>query len=132
LQARGLEIKERIYRPFLVFVIHQELSGLEHDALSIFVQEHIATCSRLIQHWNIKYRHHGTWLMVRQSFSSALLLLAAQKAGLAEVQEIPLKETLQLTLRTLRYWEKEAPDLGVSRLILESIMQELGLLSVLS
>lgn len=69
--------------------------------------------------------------MVRQSFSSALLLLAAQKAGLAEIQEVPLKETLQLTLGTLRYWEKEAPDLGASRLILESIMQELGLLSVL-
>lgn len=127
LQARALEIRERIYRPFLFLVIHQELARSTLTPLRPFVQEHTATCLRLIRQWNIRHRHHGTWLMIRQSFASALLLVAARKAGLSEVSEEQCEEAVQMSLSTLRYWEKEAPDLRASRLILEDIVQALDM-----
>lgn len=61
--------------------------------------------------------------MVRQSFTSALLLVAARKAGLSEVSESQCEEAVQSSLSTLRYWEKEAPDLRASRLILEDVVR---------
>lgn len=127
MQARALEIKERIHRPFLYLTIHQEFTEAERSSLGPFVKTHIDTCLRLIQQWNVRHRHHGTWLMVRQSFASTLLLLAARKAGLAEVSDGRFEQALHSTMGILRYWEKEAPDLHASRLILEEIVQELCL-----
>jgi hypothetical protein len=122
LQARAFEIKERIYRPFLYLMIHKNMNPSERDTISPLVQLHAATCSRLIQQWNVRHRHHGTWLMVRQSFASALLLLAARKSGLLHEQ---YEESVRSSLFTLRFWEDEAPDLKVSRLILEDIAKQL-------
>lgn len=121
LQARGLEIQERIYRPFLYRSIHKRRDSAEQLALGPFVQLHATTCSKLIRHWNIRHRHHGTWLMARQSFTSALLLLAARISGLRETADGPCEESVQYTLSTLRFWEGEAPDLKASRLILEDV-----------
>ena len=85
LQARALEIKERIYRPFLYRLIHghHTLTSAERNAHEPQVTQHAITCTRLIQQWNIRHRHHGTWLMSRQTFAAALLLLAACKAGIS-------------------------------------------------
>jgi len=62
--------------------------------------------------------------MVRQSFASALLLMAARKAGVEQASFEACKEAVQLSLSTLRYWEQEAPDLRASRLILEAIAKD--------
>ena len=124
LQARGIEIKERIHRPFLLLMVHRDLSPTEVNALAPFVQEHINACLELIKHWNCKHRHHGTWLMVRQSFASALLLVAAHKSGV-EVATLDIcRYATQVTLATLQYWEQEAPDLRASRFILEGIRRD--------
>ncbi|KAI5456060.1 hypothetical protein BGZ63DRAFT_367757 [Mariannaea sp. PMI_226] len=125
LQARAFEIKERIYRPFLFRMIHQPLEESERATLLPLVQVHINTCIRLTQQWNVRHRHHGTWLMVRQSFASALLLMAAQKARLVGDLSKRCEESVNLTVLTLRYWEAEAPDLKASRLILEDIVENL-------
>ena len=124
LQARGIEIKERIHRPFLLLIVHRELSASEVAILMPFVQEHINACIELIQHWNCKHRHHGTWLMVRQSFASALLLVAAYKSGVEAATKDVCQRATQVTLATLRYWEQEAPDLRASRIILEGIVYD--------
>lgn len=63
--------------------------------------------------------------MARQSFASALLLLAGQKSGLREVFDGQYEESVQSSMSTLRFWEKEAPDLKACRLILEDIVQQL-------
>ncbi|KAF2109813.1 hypothetical protein BDV96DRAFT_225381 [Lophiotrema nucula] len=125
LQARGIEIKERIYRPFLHLRIHRSTDASERDALHSLVELHAVTCSKLIQQWNIRHRHHGTWLMARQSFASALLLLAARKVGLSEVSMEQCEESVQVSMSTLRFWEDEAPDLKASRLILGDIVQQM-------
>ena len=120
LQARSLEIRERIYRPFLYRSIHKQGNSTEQITLSPLVQLHASTCAKLIEHWDVRHRHHGTWFMVRQSFTAALLLLAAQSSGVV-VDEESCARSVQYTLSTLRFWEAEAPDLKASRLILEDL-----------
>ncbi|CAG5137581.1 uncharacterized protein ALTATR162_LOCUS158 [Alternaria atra] len=114
LQARAFEIKERIYRPFLYLMIHKNIEGSDRDFLRPLVQLHAATCCKLIRQWNVRHRHHGTWLMARQSFSSALLLLAARRSGLHEISKEQHEESVQFSLATLCFWEEEAPDLKAS------------------
>lgn len=123
LQARSLEIKERIYRPFLYRSIHKHRGSTEQLTLSRLVQLHAVTCSRLIHHWDVRHRHHGTWLMARQSFTSALLLLAARRSGLEAIADEQCEQSVQYTLSTLRFWEREAPDLKASRLVLENVLR---------
>ncbi|KAI6747664.1 hypothetical protein HG530_015772 [Fusarium avenaceum] len=125
LQARAFEIKERIYRPFLFRIIHQPLEESERATLQSFVQTHALTCIKLIQQWDIRHRHHGTWIMARQSFASALLLLIAQKAGLLDSLRKECEQIVNLSISTLRYWEAEAPDLKASRQVLEDIIEQL-------
>lgn len=125
LQARAFEIKERIYRPFLFRIIHQPLEESERVTLQSFVQIHALTCIKLIQQWDIRHRHHGTWIMARQSFASALLLLIAQKAGLLDSLKKECEQIVKLSISTLRYWEAEAPDLKASRQVLEDIIEQL-------
>jgi len=125
LQARALEIRERIYRPFLFRSIHRRDYVAEDQAMGRFVRLHASICAQIIQHWDIRHRHHGTWLMARQSFTSALLLLAAQRSGLREADEASCERNIQHTLATLRFWEAEAPDLKASRLILEDVSSQL-------
>ncbi|OAL54655.1 hypothetical protein IQ07DRAFT_531020 [Pyrenochaeta sp. DS3sAY3a] len=125
LQARAIEIKERIYRPFLYLMIYKTLEASERDTILPLVEVHVLTCSRLISQWNVRHRHHGTWLMARQSFACALLLLAARKTGLHEQSQERYDSSVRASLSTLRYWEDEAPDLKASRLILEDIIQQM-------
>ncbi|KAJ4245081.1 Zcf27p [Fusarium torreyae] len=125
LQARAFEIKERIYRPFLFRIIHQPLEQSGRVALQSFVENHALICIKIIQQWDVRHRHHGTWLMLRQSFTSALLLLIAQKAGLLESLRTECELSVKLSISTLRYWEAEAPDLKASRQILEDIIEQL-------
>lgn len=125
LQARFLEIRERIYRPFLYRSLHKRVDHTrddltEHALLGPLVQIHASTCAKLTRHWDVRHRHHGTWFMVRQSFTAALLLLAAQRSGII-MDEGTCERSVQHTLSTLRFWEAEAPDLKASRLILEDL-----------
>ncbi|KAJ4985190.1 vegetative cell wall protein gp1 [Stagonosporopsis vannaccii] len=125
LQARALEIRERIYRPFLFRSIHRPEHVTEDQTTSQFVRLHASICAQLIHHWDVRHRHHGTWLMARQSFTSALLLVAAQRSGIREADEASCERSIQHTLATLRFWEAEAPDLKASRLILEDVSSQL-------
>ncbi|KAL5421145.1 hypothetical protein PMIN06_007295 [Paraphaeosphaeria minitans] len=123
LQARALEIKERIYRPFLYRMIHQKgnCNFSEPNALEPFATLHAITCSKLIQQWNVRHRHHGTWLMSRQSFACALFLLAGGLAGIEVLPVAQCSDSVQASIATLKFWEDEAPDLKASRRILQDI-----------
>lgn len=128
LQARAIEIRERIYRPFLYLILHEGNEPSKYGSLEGLVQLHATTCYRLIQQWNVRHRHHGTWLMARQSFASALLLMAGRRSGLATLPEEHYEDGVQASISTLRYWEGEAPDLRASRLILEDLAREITVL----
>jgi hypothetical protein len=121
LQARALEIRERIYRPFLFRSAHKLNELAERAVMAPLLQLHASACTKLISHWDVRHRHHGTWLMVRQSFTSALLLSAGRLSGLGVVEEESCKQSIRHTLSTLRFWEAEAPDLKASRLILQDV-----------
>ncbi|KAF2009396.1 hypothetical protein BU24DRAFT_444855 [Aaosphaeria arxii CBS 175.79] len=128
LQARMIEIRERIHRPFLYLSVQMDLGDAERASLLPFVQEHTDTCLKLIRQWNIQHRHHGTWLMVRQSFSASLLLLVAYKARLVEsLTDEQFQDALGSAIATLQFWEKEAPDLQASRVILQEVVYDAGL-----
>ncbi|KAI5270037.1 hypothetical protein E4T47_06569 [Aureobasidium subglaciale] len=122
LQARTYELQERTYRPFLFFALHYDLDEATGNKVRSLAQKHSAVCVKLIRQWDIRHRHHGTWLMVRQSFNSALLLIAAHKAGLSGLPQEQFEETVRLSVSTIRYWEREAADLKASRLILQDVM----------
>ncbi|KAI5246329.1 hypothetical protein E4T42_06391 [Aureobasidium subglaciale] len=122
LQARTYELQERTYRPFLFYALHYDLDEATGNKVRSLVQKHSAVCVKLIRQWDIRHRHHGTWLMVRQSFNSALLLIAAHKAGLSGLPQKQFEETVRLSVSTIRYWEREAADLKASRLILQDVM----------
>lgn len=128
LQARAIEIRERIYRPFLYLIIHRGTELEAYSSLHRLVQLHATTCHRLIKQWNIRHRHHGTWLMARQSFAAALLLMAARKSEVFNLPEEQYEESIQSSISTLRYWECEAPDLKASRLILEDLARHITVL----
>jgi hypothetical protein len=110
-------------------MVHRPASGAEEQVQRQLVQKHISACVHLIRHWNVTHRHHGTWLMVRQSFAAGLLLVAARRSGLTvgEISDMDFMDTMRTCIATLRYWEHEAPDLRASRLILEDMTA--GLLS---
>lgn len=124
LQARALEIRERIYRPFLFRSAHKRNELAERAVMAPLVQIHASACTKLICHWDIRHRHHGSWLMARQSFTSALLLSAGRLSGLGVVDEESFKQSIRHTLSTLRFWEAEAPDLKASRLILQDVSNQ--------
>ena len=110
-------------------MIHAQstFTAAERNAHGPLVSQHAKTCAQLIQHWNIRHRHHGTWLMSRQSFASALLLLAGTKAGISAIPKEQCENSVQSSIATLRFWEQEAPDLKASRQILEDMYQRLHL-----
>ena len=93
------------------------------------VQLHGSACIKLISHWDVRHRHHGTWLMARQSFTSALLLSASRLSGLGVLDEESCKQSIRHTLSTLRFWETEAPDLKASRLILQDVSKRVDVYS---
>ncbi|TIA40523.1 hypothetical protein D6C78_02517 [Aureobasidium pullulans] len=124
LQARAYELQERTYRPFLFHLLNHNLDVATKDRFKRLAHQHSAVCTKLIRHWDIRHRHHGTWLMVRQSFNAALLLVAAQRSGRSGLTHEQYEEAVNLSMSTIRYWEAEAADLKASRVILESVVSQ--------
>jgi hypothetical protein len=62
--------------------------------------------------------------MVRQSFAAGLLLIAGRRAGFEIISENAFRQALCICHATLRFWEREAPDLRASRLILKDIASD--------
>ncbi|THX77328.1 hypothetical protein D6D04_06385 [Aureobasidium pullulans] len=124
LQARAYELQERTYRPFLFHLLNHNLDVATKDRFKRLAHQHSAVCTKLIRHWDIRHRHHGTWLMVRQSFNAALLLVAAQRSGRSGLTHEQYEEAVDLSMSTIRYWEAEAADLKASRVILESVVSQ--------
>ena len=124
LKARFLELRERIWRPFLFIVIHAEnkeaedAQNLEYAARSLYL------ACEYIEQMTIKHRHHGSWYGARQSFTKALLILAAAKSGRIILREDWLSYIEHVQVK-LKYWEGEAPDLRIARMALAEISADI-------
>ena len=122
LQARFAEIRERIYRPFLFLAIHLPSESYDAQVLDPLVKKHVNAILKLAHQWVVRHRHHGTWFGARQIFTAGLLILAAVKSSRVDVPKGQWAEAVNLVVASLRYWEVEAPDLRVSRMMLQDII----------
>lgn len=129
LRARSLELRERIWRPFLFRVIHAERRDAEEPRNLEYAARSLSLIFQYMDLLSIKHRHHGSWYGARQLFTKALLILAAAKSG-----KIPLPEDwisrIELVQVELEYWEVESPDLRMARLTLSQIFSDIELSSI--
>jgi hypothetical protein len=124
LQARFLDLRERIWRPFLYLAIHQTSTEAEHLIITMYAQRSLDCTLKLINMASIKHRHHGCWFGARGLFTKSLLLLAAVKSRKITVPS-EWRSSVDLVMTFLKYWESEAPDLQPARFTLVSILEQL-------
>ena len=124
LQARFLDLRERIYRPFLYIVIHNNPIPAEQATVMACARRCLELVFLYIRHSGIKHRHHGSWYVARQLFAKSLLVLAAVKSGQIIISE-DWSASLAQNLRCLKYWEDEAPDLYMARTVLTTLYTEI-------
>ncbi|KAJ5771783.1 hypothetical protein N7520_002312 [Penicillium odoratum] len=118
LYLRLQEIRSWILRPLLFLAIHLPPGTMHRPSLGPFVREALTCCTQLIGGKSITHRHHGTWYMLRLSVTSALCLLAAERGG---YEVSGMHQSVELAIKTLRYWEAAAPgDIREARIILEN------------
>ncbi|KAL4887386.1 hypothetical protein BJY04DRAFT_175796 [Aspergillus karnatakaensis] len=121
LNARYLDLRERIWRPFLYLAAHARPDDVN---LPIYVRnaniclevifKHIYNCS-VRQH-----RHHGSWFGARNLFTKGLLVLVASKSHHI-VMPPNWMAMMDTCIAGIMYWEDEAPDLRAARLTLQHI-----------
>jgi hypothetical protein len=120
-QRRVPELRLLLYRPFLYLAIHQSPSWPHHTVIIPYVEICLDGCIKGALQGVQRHRHHGTWYVNRIVFSCALMILAAVKS-----RRVDVPTTWQTAVHTaiagLSFWEKEAPDLGKGRVILQTIL----------
>jgi hypothetical protein len=131
LKTRFVDLRERIWRPFLFIVIHAERQEAEDPRNLKYAAASLAHVFQYIDMVTVKHRHHGSWYGARQCFTKALLVLAAAKSG-----KIALREDwvsyIELVQNLLKYWEGESPDLRMARSALSTILADIDVPSVQS
>ena len=125
IQFRFPDILERIHRPFLYLALHLPEPNPILQLISPQVQKCLTACIKDAAKGSHRHRHHGTWYENRSIFAKSLLLLAAVKSRRVHVPE-GWNEAVRKTIIGLRFWKREAPDLGKAAEILEKILHEIN------
>jgi hypothetical protein len=124
IQFRYPDILERIYRPFLYLALHLPESSPILQFIGPHVEKCLDACLHDASEGSRRHRHHGTWYENRSIFTKCLLLLAAVKS-----RRVPVpagwRDAVCKTIVGLRFWEKEAPDLGKAGDILGQILDDI-------
>lgn len=124
LKLRFLDLRERIWRPFLFIVIHAEEKMAEDCNNLEYAARSLSLVFQFIENAAIKHRHHGSWYGARQCFTKALMVLAAAKSGRIALRTDWLS-FVKLVQTKLKYWEDESPDLRMARLTLSQILADI-------
>lgn len=124
LHARLADFRERIYRPFLYLAMHLPRTDPAQQTLTPYVQRCVSACLSFLNRGTPRHRHHGTWFENRGMVLKTLLLLAAARSGAVGLPG-GWEEGVERCLAGLRFWEGEAPDLGVAREILSELLGSL-------
>lgn len=123
-QFRFLDILERIYRPFLYLALHLPDSSPILQLIGPHVEKCLDACLQDAAKGSHRHRHHGTWYQNRSVFAKCLLLLAAVKSRRIHVPA-GWRDAVCKTMLGLKFWQKEAPDLGKAGEILEKILHDI-------
>ncbi|KAI2823563.1 transcriptional regulator family: Fungal Specific TF [Aspergillus niger] len=129
LQARVLQLRSWLYRPFVYYAIHHN-SGQsnEDEEAKRFMRKAIECSFHLISSKATQHRHHGTWFVARGVLSSALLIIAAIKADKGLVDYLAdWPDLLDQAIRSLSHWASEARDLAYAVVVLANLKQKLCL-----
>jgi hypothetical protein len=126
LQARFLELRSWLYRPFVYFAIHHRA---EHDKLpeaKSFVEKAIECCFHMVQSKPTKHRHHGSWFAGRNVLSAALQILAAVKAGEIVDYLVDWPDLIDQAISSLDHWSSASRAVAQGRFVLERIRESLS------
>ncbi|KAH6611694.1 hypothetical protein C7974DRAFT_407198 [Boeremia exigua] len=122
--TRFPDILERIYRPFLYLAIHLPDGSPAQQLIGPHVEKCLEACLQHAARGSGRHRHHGTWYQNRSVFTKSLLLLAAVRSRRVNVPA-GWRETVHQTTIGLRFWQKEAPDLGRAADILQKLLHNI-------
>lgn len=122
LNGHLLDCYEMMYWSFIVDAVH---GTLPEDAASVnFARKGFQVSVQRIDdnETGFRRRHHGTWLMLRSCTRSALVLIAAARAGLDNMLPAEWKLSVAKVKEALEYWKDEAIDAKFRLRILDACM----------
>lgn len=125
LHARYLDLRERIWRPFLYLAAH---SSPQDPNMPIYAQNANLCLENIFKHIRnccIRHRHHGSWFAGRNLFTKGLLVLVAARSQNI-VMPPDWTAMMDNCIAGIKYWEDEAPDLRAARLTLQHIYQSIN------
>jgi hypothetical protein len=122
-QYRFLDFLERIHRPFLYLALHLPESSPVLQLIGPHVERCLDACLKDAAKSGHRHRHHRTWYQKRLIFTQCLLLLVAVKSRRIDVPA-DWRDAVCTTISGLRFWQREAPDLGKAGEILEKLLHE--------
>ncbi|KAH8675204.1 hypothetical protein BGZ61DRAFT_360721 [Ilyonectria robusta] len=122
-KARALLYQEWIHRPFLYYVIHQDVDDPNISQAMPLAEK----CLNLCVQWQLFvhpfHRHHGTWYIARNSITRASLLIAAARSKKLHLPD-GWRNIVDSALQVVQYWEDEAPDLNKAAGILRNLIAD--------
>lgn len=122
LQGRVLELRSFLYRNFVYYAIYHGAEDEMSPDIVQLVQKAVACSFHIIQSKPTKRRHHGSWFASRNVLCSALLILAAVKAGGIVDYLVDWPDLAAQAIGLLGHWASEAPDLAQAKGILEKLV----------
>ncbi|KAF7712931.1 Fungal Zn(2)-Cys(6) binuclear cluster domain-containing protein, partial [Penicillium ucsense] len=128
---------EKIYRPVLYLACHIHLlppETQENTAIlqQIFMHAHnaLTNCAEIIPYWWYQFRHEWIWNVMRSSFGAAVQIIAAVLSNFHACKPGWILEPpqnwpalMRMSIRTLKEWGAEAPDVELMRNILERMYE---------
>ncbi|KAK7427323.1 hypothetical protein QQZ08_006092 [Neonectria magnoliae] len=121
LYGRFSEWRELVLRPIVYHVLHSPSDNVHSDTVH-HAQKAVDLCAALILKHSSLMRHGGSWFFARKTFLAACIVLAVvlqPNRGLRPPAN--WRTLLQNSLQTLRFWERDAPDIRKMHIILDSM-----------
>ncbi|KAM0468842.1 hypothetical protein ACHAP7_010526 [Fusarium lateritium] len=124
LNGHLLDCYEMMYWSFMVDAVHR--TSLEDADAMVFARKGFQISVQRIDdnESGFRGRHHGTWLMLRTCTRSALVLIAAERAGLGNMLPAPWRASVTKVQELLHYWQDEAVDARFYSRLLADLMHD--------
>ncbi|CAK7227871.1 Zcf27p [Sporothrix curviconia] len=127
LNGHLMDCQEIMYWPFVVDAVHGRGSyaSTSFNSFTSFLRKGLRVCVDRIRQsrQGFRHRHHGTWLMLRSSTRSALVLLAVVRCpALAHCLPGGWDESVADVAEMLRLWQDESSDVLEMLIAVETLL----------